>query len=78
MGQYKFKTTFVAQADRYPAMGDGFEKFEGIRADTLARLATLDDDLDQASNAPGSRANMEIVLSREDRGLRWRKLPEIC
>ena len=50
---FDFNTTPVAEADRYPTMDDLFEKFEGIRADTLAHLATLDDaDLDQASNAP--------------------------
>lgn len=46
-------TTPRVDASFYPAMDEVLEKFEVMRAATLAHLATLtDEDLDKPSNAP--------------------------
>ena len=46
-------TTATTDAETYPSMGELMEKFEVIRAATLAHLDTLTDaDLDKPSHAP--------------------------
>lgn len=51
--QFAMKSVPTANVDDYPPMGELMEKFEQVRAATMAHLGSIgEDDLDKPSHAP--------------------------